>query len=196
MAPRPSAIADTQIYSGKVDFSKEPYQPEEKRRHGGNEQDRHRNRRIEVQRSAEKQYGNDGANEQRRGRAKSDRAVDQLRSAREHGEIDAQRGEQFRSGSIQSFLQHAGAIDDPAEPIGHDGKNCADAGEQKHRCHGEFNHVGYGDVGMLRHREFCRGTPPGFPLKSCGMTDSTSAYAVRTGPYDKNIRGDDLRQGH
>ena len=95
----------------------------------------------------------------------------------------------------QSVLQQAGAIDDPAETIGHDGKDRADAGEQKHRRHGELNHAGYGDVRVLRHEDAllrqdkCSSEPvipAGFKRES---RRARAGYIDTALAPDKNIRG-------
>jgi hypothetical protein len=72
------ARADAQVDCGQINFPKKEQQAETESSHCRDEKDGHRNSRVKMQRSAEEQYRDHGANEQRRDRAERDRAADQL----------------------------------------------------------------------------------------------------------------------
>ena len=56
------------------------------------------------------------------------------------------------SGVLQALLEDAGAVDDPAQSVGHDDQYCADRREEKHRRHGELDGVRDGQIGEFTHQ--------------------------------------------
>ena len=106
-----SSRRNSQIARGHEDLSQKPQQPENEREHRGDEQQRDRNRRVEVEERAQEEHGDNRAHEQRRRRTRRNRRTDELGATNQRLEIGLERrdtiGRRLSPTTIQNLLGHS-----------------------------------------------------------------------------------------
>src|SRR5258706_6556667 len=133
--------SDPQAGGRQDNVAQEGQQGADEHQHGGDEEDGHDDGDVDLQQHAGEDGGDDDADEQGAGHAERDGDVDHVGALREDGQLVVQLGDLHGRRLLQLLLQHAAAVDDPAEAVGEDRQKRTDAGEEEDGGQREPEHI-------------------------------------------------------